>query len=291
MGSHVARLVVCACALLPAIGCAPLERSLLLHPRPFPAGDWEAADLPHEDAVFQAADGTRLHGWFTAPPQPREVVLFCHGNAGNVTSWGWVLDFYRQRLNCAILVFDYRGFGKSEGTPTEAGILQDARAARQWLAQRMGVEESAIVLVGRSLGGGVAIDLAAKDGARGLVLENTFASMRDVVDAQVAPLPVGWLLDMKFDSLSLIGKYRGPLLQTHGDADKLVPFDQANRLFEAANKPKVFIKAPGCGHNDMPTAEYVEHLDLFLGQLANWWQNGVFSIQLAPTVHVPVSLD
>jgi uncharacterized protein len=282
MGSRLAHLTVCACVLLPALGCAPLERSLLLHPRAFPAGDWEAADLPHEDAVFTAADGTRLHGWFATPPQPREIVLFCHGNAGNVTSCGWVLDFYRQRLNCAVLVFDYRGFGKSEGTPTETGLVQDARAARQWLAQRTGVEESAIVLVGRSLGGGVAVDLAAKDGARGLVLENTFACMRDVVDNQVGPWPLGWFLDMKFDSLSLIGKYRGPLLQTHGDADKLIPYEHAYRLFEAANKPKVFIKAPGRGHNDLPTAEYVETLDQFLAQLTNWTQNGVFQILAKP---------
>jgi uncharacterized protein len=284
MGSPLARLALCAGVLLPILGCAPLERSLILQPRPFPAGDWEPTDLPHEDAVFKAADGTRLHGWFASPPHPREVVLFCHGNAGNVTSCDWALDFYRARLNCAILVFDYRGFGKSEGVPSETGLLQDARAARQWLAQRAGVEESAIVLVGRSLGGGVAVDLAAKDSARGLVLENTFASIREVVDTHVAPLPVGWLLDMKFDSINLIGKYHGPLLQTHGDADKLVPFEQATRLFEAANRPKVFVKAPGGGHNDLPTAQYVQQLDQFLTQLPNWAQNGVFSIQVAPVI-------
>jgi fermentation-respiration switch protein FrsA (DUF1100 family) len=290
MGNHAARLVILAGMLLLLIGCAPLERSLILHPQPYPLGDWNPSDLPYEDAYFLAGDGTRLHGWFTSPPQPREVVLFCHGNAGNVTSLAWVLDLYRERLNCAVLVFDYRGFGKSEGTPTEAGILQDARAARQWLAQRTGVEENAIVLVGRSLGGGVAVDLAAKDGGRGLVLENTFTSMRDMVDTQVSPLPLGWFLDMQLDSLSLIGKYHGPLLQTHGDADKLIPFEQACRLFEAANKPKVFVKAPGCGHNDMPTADYVGNLDQFLSQLANWRQNGVFQIQFTPMIRVPASL-
>src|ERR1700675_918309 len=115
MERSCARLAICAGMLLLAVGCAPLERSLIFQPRPYPGGYWQPADLPHEDAVFQAADGTRLHGWFASPPHPREVVLYCHGNAGNVTSCDWVVDFYRERLNCAILVFDYRGYGKSEG--------------------------------------------------------------------------------------------------------------------------------------------------------------------------------
>src|ERR1700677_4060820 len=106
MGRQSLRLALLAGLMLPAIGCAPLERSLILRPSPFPMGDWQAADIPHEDAFFEAADRTPLHGWFATPPNPREVILYCHGNAGNVTSSDWVLDFYRERLNCAILVFD-----------------------------------------------------------------------------------------------------------------------------------------------------------------------------------------
>ena len=230
MTSPVARWVIYVGLLLVADGCAPLERSLIFHPWAFPAGDWRPTNVLHEDAWFRAADGTHLHGWFSSPEKPREVVLYCHGNAGNVTNCDSVLDLFRERMNCAILVFDYRGFGKSEGSPTETGILQDARAARLWLAHRTGVEESDIIVIGRSLGGGVAVDLAAKDGAKALVLENTFTSLRDAADNKVFPLLVGWLMDMKLDSLALIRKYHGPLLQTHGDADQLIPFDQAMRF-------------------------------------------------------------
>src|SRR5439155_17149604 len=124
-----------------------------------------------EDAWFEADDGTRLHGWFAEAKNPRAVVLHTHGNAGNVTHRAPLLELFRERLRASILVFDYRGYGRSEGTPDEKGILADARAARRWLAKRAGVAESDVVLHGTSLGGGVAVDLAARDGARGLVLE------------------------------------------------------------------------------------------------------------------------
>ena len=268
MTRTAARLACLVLALLPVGGCLALEESQVFHPARFPVGDWQLADLPHEDADFHAEDGTQLHGWFVSPPRPREVILYCHGNAGNVTGCDWALALFSERLNCAILAFDYRGYGKSAGQPSEAGILQDARAARRWLAQRTGVAESDIVVVGRSLGGAVAVDLAAKDGARALVLENTFSSVRDVAEAKLAPLPVGRLMEMKLDSLSLIRSYRGPLLQTHGDADRLVPIEQGQRLFAAAPSVlKHFVLAPGKGHNDLATPDYIEVLDRFLAYL------------------------
>jgi uncharacterized protein len=269
MPGLLVRLMCAALALLPAAGCITLEESFIFHPWRFPAGDWQLADVAHEDVAFNAEDGTHLHGWFSQVQNPRAVVLYCHGNGGNITLCDWVLAFFTERLNCSILVFDYRGYGKSDGSPTEAGILSDARAARRWLAAKTGVAERDIVLVGRSLGGAVAVDLAAKDGARGLVLENTFASLVDVAKYHTSPLPVHWLMSMEMDSVSLIGKYHGPLLQTHGDADRLVPFEQGRRLFMAANEPKFFVKATGLGHNDLPTKDYVEMLDQFLGRLPN----------------------
>jgi fermentation-respiration switch protein FrsA (DUF1100 family) len=268
MFRHLARLVVCTVALAPMAGCLGLEQAMVFHPRRYPAGDWQLDDLAHEDALFTAADGTRLHGWYAAPPNPQAVVLYCHGNAGNVTSCDWVLSLFSERLNCAVLVFDYRGYGKSDGTPSEAGILADARAARRWLAQRTGVAETDVVVVGRSLGGAVAVDLAARDGARALVLESTFTSLGDMAACKVGPLPVRWLMDMNLDSLSLIRRYHGPLLVSHGDADRLIPFEQGQRLFAAANDPKWFVPAPGRGHNDLPTREYVEALDRFLDGIA-----------------------
>ena len=143
-----------------------LEKSLVFAPSRYPEGNWQPAGLVFEDAWFAAADGTRLHGWFVPHAQPRAVVLFCHGNGGNVALWADVLRNLHDRMGVTAMGFDYRGYGRSEGTPSEAGVLADARAARAWLARRTGIAEDRIVLMGRSLGGAVAVDLAT-DGAGG----------------------------------------------------------------------------------------------------------------------------
>lgn len=236
-------------------------------PRPFPEGDWQVEGLGLEDAAFYSADSVRLHGWFAQPQRPRAVVLYCHGNAGNVTDRRSVLQLFRDQLHASILVFDYRGYGRSEGTPSEQGVLADARAARAWLARRAGVSEREIVLVGNSLGGGVAVDLAALDGARGLVLENTFTSVPDVAAAHVRALPVRWIMRTRLDSLAKLPQYHGPLLQTHGDADDVIPFQLGKKLFAAANEPKQFVPIAGGGHNDPPATEYLLALDRFLAAL------------------------
>lgn len=253
-------LTLCLC------GCG-VERSFVFHPAPFPDGQWERQDLGHEEAAFESGDGTRLHGWFAEAANPRAVVLYAHGNAGNLTSRAWVLRLFRDRLNCSVLVFDYRGYGRSEGEPDEAGLLADARAARRWLASRTGVAEKDIVLVGTSLGGAVAVDLAAEDSARGLVLENTFTSLPDVAAEHLPLVPVRWLMHTRFDSSGKIARYQGPLLQTHGDADRVVPFALGRQLFDAANEPKQFVAVQGGGHNDPPSREYVTALERFIQTL------------------------
>jgi fermentation-respiration switch protein FrsA (DUF1100 family) len=267
-----------ACVLLALVplGCVSmsngssqsLEQSMVFHPSRYPEGNWQPKTLAVEDAWFQADDGTRLHGWFMAAPErPRAVVLYCHGNAGNITHRDWVLKLYRNYLHTSVLVFDYRGFGKSEGTPTEAGILADARAARRWLAQRTGVAETDIVLAGTSLGGAVAVDLAAEKDARGLILENTFTSLPDAAAAHFPRFLVHSAMTMRLDSLAKIRKYHGPLLQTHGEADEVIPFALGKKLFDAADGPKDFIPVPRGHHNDLPSDMFVHALDRFLGTL------------------------
>ena len=134
-------------ALLPLLVCG----CLIFQPQSYPEGDWNPADPVFEDAWFTSADEVSLHGWFAQAAHPRAVVLYAHGNAGNVTQLHSVLRFFRDELHTSMLVFDYRGYGRSEGDPDEPGILADARAARRWLAGRAGVAERDIVLVGRSL--------------------------------------------------------------------------------------------------------------------------------------------
>jgi len=245
---------------------APIERSMVFAPTRYPAGNWQPAGLQVEDAWFSARDNTRLHGWFVDHPQPRAVVLYCHGNGGNVAIWADALRVLHDRMGVAALCFDYRGYGRCEGTPSEAGVLADARAARAWLAQRTKIAENKIVLMGRSLGGAVAVDLA-QDGARGLVLESTFTSMPAVGQTLMPWLPVRSMMQTRFDSLSKIRQYRGPLLQSHGTADRLIPYAMGRELFEAAQEPKRFIAIPGGDHNDPQTAEYYTALAEFLGQL------------------------
>lgn len=232
------------------LGCLMIfEERLLFVPSRYPAGDWRPR-FAFEDATFQAADGTQLHGWFLPHPRPRQVVLFSHGNAGNVAMWSHDGDLIRRTCDAAVLVYDYRGFGRSAGSPHERGILADARAARAWLAQRTGVAEGDIVLVGRSLGTGVSVDLAARDGAKGLILVSAFTSLPDVAQNIYPFVPTHWLMRNRLDSLSLIGQYRGPSLLLHGDCDSLIPLALGERVFAAANEPKRFVKLANCEHND-----------------------------------------
>lgn len=241
-----------------------LEKSLVFAPSRYPEGNWHPPGLAFEDAWFAAADGTRLHGWYVPHERARAVVLFCHGNGGNVALWGGVLETLHDRIGVTSMGFDYRGYGRSEGSPSEAGVLADARAARAWLARRAGIAENQIVLMGRSLGGGVAVDLAAADGARGLVLESTFTSLPEVAHVAMPLLPVRALMQTRLNSIAKIRNYRGPLLQSHGTADRLIPFAIGRKLFDAANEPKQFVAIPGGDHNDPQTDEYYVALSSFL---------------------------
>ena len=142
----------------------PLENLLVYQPAGPHPEDWQPPGLRCEDVYIQVGDGTRLHGWYCPVDEPRAVVLYLHGNAGNITYLWPDLRMLTERMRVSVLAFDYRGYGRSEGRPTERGLLADARAARNWLADRAGISEDEIVLYGRSLGGGVAVDLAASDG-------------------------------------------------------------------------------------------------------------------------------
>ncbi len=243
------------------------EDALIFFPARYPAGDWQPGDLRFEDAWFQSADGTRLHGWYVPGENAAAVVLFAHGNAGNLSHRIDLLRHFQRQTQATIMIFDYRGYGRSEGRPNEQGVLADTRAARTWLAKRASLSESQIVLLGESLGGALMVDLAAQDGARGLILENTFSSLPDVAAYHYPWLPVRLLMRTRLDSVSKIGRYHGPLLMCHGDADTIVPVDLARRLFARANEPKSLVLVPGGDHNDPPSREFLDALDDFLMRL------------------------
>ncbi len=245
------------------------EESLIFIPSKYPVGDWQPHGLDFEDAWFETHDGVKLHGWYVEHPSPRAVILFSHGNAGNVTHRAGIMEMLTRVAQASVLVYDYRGYGRSEGRPNERGVYADARAARAWLAQRVGVQPGRIVLMGESLGAAVAVELAAADGCRALVLESAFTSAPDMAAVHYPFVPARLLMRNRFDSIAKIGKYQGPLFQGHGTADTIVPFDQGKRLFEAAKsaEPKQFLAMEGRDHNDPPPWSYYETLGDFLHRI------------------------
>jgi uncharacterized protein len=258
----------CGCAVIPGAKAPGWERRSLFHPNRYPAGEWVQTEVFVEDAAFAAADGTKLHGWYAGHEAPKGHAILLHGNAGNVTLLAPTIRILNRQHNLAVLALDYRGFGKSEGKPTEEGILQDARAARKWLAAKNKIAESDVILLGQSLGGGVAVDLASKDGCRGLVLAGTFTSIPDVAQHHMPYLPMRWLLATKMNSLEKIKTYRGPLLMCHGDADEVVPYKQGQALFDACpSGQKQFITNSGGKHNDPPGDDYRAAFAAFIDSL------------------------
>ena len=223
-----------------------------------------------EPVVFATTDGLRLHGWLVPPLEPRAgaTILVFNGNAGHRGFRATLAAALRER-GYGVLLFDYRGYGGNPGTPTEAGLAEDARAARAFLLTR---PEAATRLVyfGESLGSGVATGLAAEHRPAALVLRSPFTSMTDVGAFHYPLLPVRWLLRDRFDTASRIAGLGCPLLVVAGDQDTIVPYSQSRRVFDAAAEPKRFVTIAGADHNDPALADgpyLIAAIDLFLKTL------------------------
>jgi fermentation-respiration switch protein FrsA (DUF1100 family) len=243
-----------------------LDELLLFFPAKYPDGEWEPKALNFSDVWFRTDDGVRIHGWYCPYDNPRAFVLYAHGNAGNLSHRAAVMRLLQSHLRASVLIFDYRGYGRSEGVPTVEGILNDSRAARTYLANQARINESDIILMGNSLGGAVAVQLAVENAPRALVLESTFSSLKEVASHHYPAL--AWLVPAKkLNSASQIARFQGPLLQSHGDADRTIPFALGSKLFGAANEPKHFVRIPNGDHNDWLPDEYYRQLDAFLDQL------------------------
>lgn len=226
------------------------------------------AGLPYEDVFFPASDGVRLHGWYVPGEPGRPVVLFCHGNAGNISHRVHNLRLFRERLGASVFIFDYRGYGLSEGRASEEGTYADARGALAWLRSKGWTPERAVYF-GRSLGGAVAAQLALESPPAALVLESPFPSVAAMGRRHYPGLHLllGWTVRARYDTLEKIGRVRAPLLVFQGERDTIVPTDMARRVFEAAGGPKTFHLIPGAGHNDTlfhGEAEYWETWRRFL---------------------------
>lgn len=243
-----------------------LDELLLFQPTKFPKGNWIPAGLDFADVWMTSSDGTQIHGWYCPAENPKAVVLYCHGNGGNLAGRAATLQFLQEKIGVSVLIFDYRGYGRSEGKATVAGAIADASAARTELAKLAKVNEAEIILMGRSLGGALAVQLAADASPRGLIIESSFSSLREVASEHFPKL--AWLVAKnKLNSAQAIAEVRCPLLQSHGDADRVISYESGRKLFAAAPHPKHFVRLAEIGHNDQPTREYYDAMADFLNAL------------------------
>jgi uncharacterized protein len=223
--------------------------SQIFFPDPFLAGTPSEARLDYEDVWFNASDEVRLHGWLVPAADSPALMLFCHGNAGNISHR---IDNLRRLhdIGLSVFIFDYRGYGQSGGQITEAGFYLDAEAAYGEAGKYVAAHNLKLVVFGRSLGGIAAVHLGAQHTCSGIILESTFTHMADMARVHFPlPVPEG-LLRHKLNALEKIGRIKAPLLFFHGDRDDIVPINLGRELFDAANAQREFMTIKGAGHND-----------------------------------------
>lgn len=226
----------------------------------------ERFGLTYRDVFFETGDGKRLHGWFFPSPGNPPVILFCHGNAGNISHR---LENVRLLVDrgLQVFIFDYRGYGKSTGRPSEAGIYKDGLGAYDYLVKKAGIPPGRIIAFGRSLGAAVAIEVALGREVKSLVMESAFTSTKDMAKTMFPFNVLSPLLPAHYGNLSKISYLDIPKLFFHGREDGIVPFFMGRELFAAANPPKFFYALDGAGHNDtyiVGGINYFDALELFV---------------------------
>ena len=208
--------------------------------------DWQ---LTYEDVYFETEDHTRLHGWFFPLEGNAPVIVFCHGNAGNISHR---IDNIKLLLDQGIqvLIFDYRGYGKSAGRPSEQGLYQDGLAAYDFLVNHRHIAPQRIVLFGRSLGAGVAVEIALRREVRSLIIESAFTSTKEMAKTMFLFKALSYFLPSHYNNLERLGRVSVPKLIIHGRDDEIVPFSMGEELYDTAQEPKYFFPIKGAGHND-----------------------------------------
>lgn len=208
----------------------------------------ESVGLAYEPVEFEAEDGVKLSGWFVPGDGSDRVVLFFHGNAGNISHRLESIRLFH-RLGLSVFIIDYRGYGQSEGRPSEQGTYLDAEAAWRFLIDERDVEPEQIILFGRSLGAAVAAWLAEHYQPGAVILESAFTSVPDMGASQFPFLPVRWLARIQYNTLERAPYLNAPVMVIHSPNDEIVPYSHGQQIFEAASEPKKFLEIKG-GHND-----------------------------------------
>lgn len=224
--------------------------------------------LGYEDVTFATADGVLLHGWYIPAPGARRVLLFFHGNAGNISHRGDSIAIFH-RLGLDVFIIDYRGYGRSEGKPSEHGLYADAAAAWDFLTRTRHIPPEDIVIFGRSLGGAVAAQLAAQVQPGALILESTFSSARDVAHDLFPLLSRLVVLRYEFDTVKHLRTIRSRVLVLHSPDDDIMPFSLGEQVYRSARQPKQFVRLQG-DHNTgflLSQPDYEKALRDFLADL------------------------
>jgi len=266
---RVAALIALAAVVLAYLMWNRVVDSMIFYPTPGAELRPEQLGLVGEDVFLETEDGVRIHAFWLPAQGADRALLFLHGNAGNA-SHRLPNAAALVSLGVSVLLLDYRGYGLSEGRPSEDGAYADARAGLRWLVEERGIPESRIVVFGRSLGGAVAVDLVQGRPVAGVILESTFTSLGGMASA-IFGRPVSALVRGRFDSASKIAALRAPLLSFHGDRDEIVPYALGRALFDAAPGSKAFETIEGAGHNDTTQVggrAYFERIGRFLDEVA-----------------------
>lgn len=251
-----------------------LYTNMLFHPYAYPEGDYESGEvggIAYEDIFFQAADGTKLHGWYFEHGAERQTILLSHGNTGNIAGRRALLEGLL-RTGANIFIYDYRGYGRSEGKPDVPGLIDDACAAYDWLIAR-GITEKKIILYGESLGGAVSCQLSTRKPAAGLILQSSFSSLHKIGREHVPLMhiyPASLFPQPHLDSAAILRGTHPPLLVLHGERDAVVPLHHGEELYENASGEKTLVSFPDAQHADIPMVaqdKFVEAIRMFLTEL------------------------
>ncbi len=227
----------------------------------------ENIGLDYENVSLTTEDGVNITGWFIPSKSPRATFLFAHGNGGNISHRLEKIRIFNE-LNANTLIFDYRGYGASEGSPSERGLYLDVRAAYHYLLNDKKIPAKQIIGYGESLGGAVIIDLAFHNDVGGLIIESSFTSVRDM-GKNIFPFIPAFLYKTKFDALSKIVSVRSPVLAFHSPEDEIVPYELGRQLFDAAPGPKYFNDLRGGPNDAFLVSEefFTAEIDSFLDKL------------------------
>jgi fermentation-respiration switch protein FrsA (DUF1100 family) len=256
-------------------GCLAVENRLLYLPAPATEG---TARLPSplEDVTLLIGPEygeissalVKIHARWAPNPQATGAILYCPGNAGNLEQRGRVVKEMFDALGESILIFDYPGYGRSQGVPSERGCYAAAQAAYDWLVREKKIAPGRVILFGESLGGGVAVDLASRQPHRALVLVRTFTSIPDVASDQFPLLPGDMVVINRFDNLKKLPSCKQPVFIAQADQDRIIPFHHGKRLLDASGGPAEFCHLKNMGHNDPLLDDFYTALRLFLARMA-----------------------